>query len=414
METQCSCDIFDQQLAVGEHPLETNSSALSSIRYAKTTCMTQTSTNNRNTRKDFSETCSAVMQIESLSENDQIKYGAQPEHKYSISHKIDVLLTMATACRTEDGNVDAVGMNSLLDTIEEIDNTNDALINFVGVALGNAKIDLIEAPKGGARGRSVSKVFSRSEELVRELSSLARLRSPEFTHFTIPAPLAAAKIKDANDTAVLVSKIDDGSSRDGRAFAQLHTRPDNSGDSLSNNYLSVQIDRARHLASVIAKTYVNYPDIIQLDMDEVLRQLEQVIEECRCDRSVSAIVHGDAHPGNLFWDFSKGVTFIDTPSLHYSMDSKGNPIGAPEDDVANFERRFVHYCRQASIEENEIESLRNAFEQEYHNCNGATLSKKKLKLFGLRYVFGDLIQACKRDCSKDIRAAIDSLKQVLG
>ncbi|CAF0909165.1 unnamed protein product [Adineta steineri] len=55
---------------------------------------------------------------------------SQFEHPYSIDQKIEDLLDMAIKCRTADGSVDSFGMSLLLDKLEEIDNTDDALIKW--------------------------------------------------------------------------------------------------------------------------------------------------------------------------------------------------------------------------------------------------------------------------------------------
>ncbi|CAF4177050.1 unnamed protein product [Adineta steineri] len=382
---------------------------------------------------------------------------SQFEHPYSIDQKIEDLLDMAIKCRTADGSVDSFGMSLLLDKLEEIDNTDDALIKFTEAVLGGVKVKLQKNSGGGAKGRSgatiyfvydrsamvaVCKIFPKCEELVRELSSLSRLRQPEFTSFTIPAPLATAKIKDSNDAGVLVSTVAQGESiadlidsvrkattisdRNNilnqlqkavvdiaRALAELHTKPIGSGDLALDSYLTESIRRARRLVSVVAKEHAKLLDIFDFKIDEVRQQLEHLIEECLCEKSKAAIVHGDAHPGNLFWDSTAGVTFINTPSLHYSMDSMGKPIGTPERDIASFEGRLVELCRKAGISKNEGKSFRNSFLKEYHARNGASLSEKKLKFFHLRFALGELVQACNNERSKDIQEAIVSLKQLL-
>ncbi|CAF4152603.1 unnamed protein product, partial [Adineta steineri] len=203
------------------------------------------------------------------------------------------------------------------------------------------------------------------------------------------------------------------------ALAELHTKPIGSGDLALDSYLTESIRRARRLVSVVAKEHAKLQDIVDLDIDKVHNQLEHLIEECLCEQSKAAIVHGDAHPGNLFWDSLAGVTFIDTPSLHYSMDSMGKPIGTPERDIASFEGRLVELCRKAGISKNESKSFRDTFLNNYDAEKGGSLSEKKLKFFQLRFVLGELVQACNNERSKDIQGskdiqeAIVSLKQIL-
>ncbi|UJR12443.1 hypothetical protein I4U23_016619 [Adineta vaga] len=437
MNTENNC-LLDAQLTSDSYKLRTTSNTISSLRLSETISVVQTTTSNR---------------VELFSNNCEITY----ESNIGWS---DDLFSMAIKCRTADGSVDPFGNKLLLDKLEEIANTEEALVEFTKVACGGIQIKLVKNAGGGARGRSeatiyfvhdisdtivaVCKIFPKNEELVRELSSLSRLREPEFTHFKIPAPLAAAKIKvNTNYVGVLVSEIARGQSiadlidsmremmtineRDNvfsqllkavtetaRAFAQLHRQPCDSRDSALKSYLISSINRTRHLTLVLDKEYTHHQDIVQLNINKVQLQLEQLIAECQNEHSYAAIVHGDAHPGNLFWDSTAGVTFIDTQSLHSSMDSKGKPIGTPERDIASFGERFVTLCRKSGIHEDNINLLYNTFWQEYHVCNGVDLSENKLKFFAVRFLLGELVQACNNKHSEDIKAAIVSLKQVLG
>ncbi|CAF0987453.1 unnamed protein product [Adineta steineri] len=441
---------LEAQCLMSGSQLKTNSNAVSSIHFAGEVCVEQTLPNEN---ESFSE----MVPLE-VCDYQQAFMVSQFEHRYLIDQKIEDLLDMAIKCRTADGSVDSSGMSLLLDKLEEIDNTDDALIKFTEAVLGGVQVKLQKNSGGGAKGRSgaaiyfvydgsamvaVCKKFPTSEELVRELSSLSRLRKPEFTRFKIPAPLAAAKIKDSDYAGVLVSRVAQGQSIAdlidsitkattisarknilnqlqnasvdiARALAELHTEPDSSGVFALRSYLIESINRARRLVSVVAKEHAKLQDIVDLDIDKVHNQLEHLIEECLCEQSKAAIVHGDAHPGNLFWDSTAGVTFIDTPSLHYSMDSMGKPIGTPERDIASFEGRLVELCRKAGISENESKSFRNSFLKEYHARNDASLSEKKLKFFQLRFALGELVQACNNERLKDIQEAIVSLKQILG
>ncbi|CAF0986594.1 unnamed protein product [Adineta steineri] len=455
MDTE-NYSLLETQLSIGGSQLKTNSNAVSSIHFAGKVCVEQTSTSEN---ESFSE----MVPLE-MYDYQEASMLSQSEGTYSVGQKIDDLLDMAIKCRTADGSVDPPGMSLLLDKLEEIDNTDDALIKFTKAVLGGVQVKLQKNSGGGAKGRSgaaiyfvydgsamvaVCKKFPTSEELVRELSSLSRLREPEFTCFKIPAPLAAAKIKDSDYAGVLVSKVAQGESIAdlidsitkattisarknilnqlqkavvdiARALAQLHTEPIGSGNLALNSYLTKSINRVRHLVSVVAKEHAKLQDIFVFKIDEVRQQLDHLIEECCCEQSKAAIVHGDAHPGNLFWDSSVGVTFIDTPSLHYSMDSMGKPIGTPERDIASFEGRLVELCRKAGISENESKSFRDTFLNNYDAEKGGSLSEKKLKFFQLRFVLGELVQACNNERSKDIQGskdiqeAIVSLKQILG
>ena len=380
-----------------------------------------------------------------------------------MGKRIEFFLEEVTTCRTADGRVNPLAMKSLLHKLVEIDNTNDAWSKFTADALGVLSVRLEEVENGRATGWSgasvylvqgasgvvvaVMKIFPKLEELVRELSSLARLRSCEFTQFTIPYPLGVAKINNSNDAGILVStvargksiadliadvgksstesdrrnaltQLKDASKAVARALAQLHTQPTGSGGCLSNSCLSVQIDQARKLAKEFAAESWTYQESTQLDTNKVQYQLENLVQKCLNDCSSSALVHGDAHPGNIFWDSDAGVTLIDTPTLHFSMDSEGKPIGAPERDIAIFYQRIGHFGRRANVSENETQMVQEIFLSAYDYYGGATRSAKKLRMFGARYVLGDLLLTGKEYMRSSVslsnlQAEIVALKQIL-
>jgi hypothetical protein len=87
------------------------------------------------------------------------------------------------------------------------------------------------------------------------------------------------------------------------------------------------------------------------------------------------LVHGDFHPGNVFWKASAPVkvTFIDTGRMHRSMRPDGTPIGPPELDVATFEWELGHYGLELGLNPGEVATLR-ASRQVYHDFGGARLS----------------------------------------
>jgi len=390
---------------------------------------------------------------------------------------VDAVLQQATTCRTPEGLVDRAAAADLLDGLPTIDPTThgvaEALTLFTAEALGRESVELQAVSSGGAKGQSgapvflarddsgavvaVAKIFPRPEELVSELSSLERLCSPQFTRFAVPAPHAAALLPDeAGPAGVLVFAVapgrsiddlieavhaSDSSSRESAlevlnravvdvaiALAELHTVPAGSGGRVSTSYLDFHVDLARRLAETVIADPEVYQTMGLLDLRKFRGLLDESIANARSDSSAAALVHGDAHPGNFFWDPSKGVTFIDTPTCHYSMDAKGAPIAAPERDISNFDQRLAHYCRQFDLTESETTGLRHAFLDAYNSAGGAELSESKLKMFGARSVLNKLVQIGERvkntqhtslednslGFDVDLRAEIDLLKRALG
>jgi hypothetical protein len=285
--------------------------------------------------------------------------------------------------------------------------------------LSGAPVYLVRADSGEVV--AVAKIFPKTEEFVRELSSLQRLRSPEFQHFTAPDPRAAGVVSTPDGPAGLLlsdvaagRSIDDliadvgqatGAEREHRmavlsqavtdtaaALAELHTRPEGSGRPVAASYLDFHTGLARRLADVIGADRRLYEDIGGLPVDELSRRIDEAIAASQQDPGRAALVHGDAHPGNFFWHPSEGVTFIDTPTFHYSVDDHGRPIAAPERDVSNFEQRLAHYGRVLDLQPAEVARLRQTFLDAYHEAGGPQLNDGTLRMFGGRSVLNKLLQ----------------------
>lgn len=355
----------------------------------------------------------------------------------------------AADSRTPEGLVDPDVVSSLIDSLPTLDLTRPGtteLIRFVADALGQ-DVSLAQVGGGGAKGLSgapvylvrgesgeivaVAKIFPKTEEFVRELSSLQRLRSPEFEHFRAPEPRAVGVVRTPDGPAgLLVSDlaagraIDDvisdaglaaGAERERRmaeltqavtdtatALAELHTRPAGSGRPVAESYLDFHTGLARRLADQVVAQRDIYEIRGGLRVEELSQRIDDAIAASRQDSGRAALVHGDAHPGNFFWHPEQGVTFIDTPTFHYSVDDHGMPIAAPERDVSNFEQRLAHYGRMLQLRPEEVADLRQSFRDAYREAGGPQLHDGTLHMFGARSVLNKLIQL-----GDEVRAIIE-------
>jgi uncharacterized protein (DUF2252 family) len=84
----------------------------------------------------------------------------------------------------------------------------------------------------------------------------------------------------------------------------------------------------------------------------------------------AALTHGDAHPGNFFYDPRVGTTLIDTPNLYFSMDEKRNPAGFPARDVAKLYQSLAIAGRGSGLSPEEALRLQRAFLQAYSDAGG--------------------------------------------
>jgi hypothetical protein len=102
-------------------------------------------------------------------------------------------------------------------------------------------------------------------------------------------------------------------------------------------------------------------------------------------------MHGDAHPGNIFWDPAARVTFIDISHGHFGMDSAGAPIGSPARDVANMVERLAHFSVEAGFQWHETQDLRSAFLDAYQRSGGPSIPEAAVTGFAVRFALRDVL-----------------------
>lgn len=64
------------------------------------------------------------------------------------------------------------------------------------------------------------------------------------------------------------------------------------------------------------------------------KKIDKVVNDAIAHPGQASLVHGDAHPGNFFWDqASEQLTAIDTPTMHYSMGELMKAIATDDERV---------------------------------------------------------------------------------
>ncbi|KAJ5118280.1 hypothetical protein N7448_009994 [Penicillium atrosanguineum] len=106
-----------------------------------------------------------------------------------------------------------------------------------------------------------------------------------------------------------------------------------------------------------------------LDVDELARQMHGLTTECENyvnNTPYAAVVHGDAHPGNFFYDHATGqVTVIDCTTLHSSLDVNGEADGVLERDLGHFVHMLRRTGEQYGMTESEMKTCISAFMDVY-------------------------------------------------
>ncbi|GAB4060036.1 hypothetical protein GCM10028775_73940 [Catellatospora paridis] len=338
------------------------------------------------------------------------------------------VLDRARTVRADGGAVIPQAVAGLIDGAQMLANGADgrpAVADFAAAVLGRP-VHLAEITGStGAKGLSgapvmlvqdddgrnigVVKAFPDAEEFARELSALQRLRSREFTRFGTPAALGIAASPQRH--GVVVSALAPGQAIDdlitevgrstgaewapafrrlewsvvgvGAALADLHTAAAGSGRPVAREFLDRHIAVVRKWTGQVVDTMRTLQDR-DWGLDQLTRRVEQTIAEARDVRGWAALAHGDAHPGNFFWHPERGLTVIDLPMLHHAMDGAGNPIGAPERDLAFFEIKLADFGMSLGLKPEELAHLRLAFRNGYRDAGGPDPDPRLMALFGVR------------------------------
>ncbi|MFC7762055.1 phosphotransferase [Catellatospora bangladeshensis] len=293
--------------------------------------------------------------------------------------------------------------------------------------LSGAPVMLAHDADGNRIG--VVKAFPDAEEFARELSGLQRLRTGEFTRFGTPAPLGVAVTPQRH--GVIVSALAPGKPVDdllgevgvssgaswaqayrhlersvagvGAALADLHTAAAGSGGPVARAFLDRHVAVVRKWTGQLVDTLDNLPRHT-VDLDGLTARVEEVITAAVGAAGRATLAHGDAHPGNFFWHPQQGLTVIDLPMLHYSMDDNGGPIGAAERDVAYFDIKLHDFGADLGLKPEELAHLRKTFRDAYRIAGGPDPDPALMALFGVRgavHVLKEVPYRALRDGKRD-------------
>jgi Ser/Thr protein kinase RdoA (MazF antagonist) len=230
-----------------------------------------------------------------------------------------------------------------------------------------ARVYLIleKLPDGKERPISAVKIFPRTAEQRREfageLSALDRLNKlPAIKGQGVVSAQAAAKT--AQGHGVLFMSAAPGRSldamllslgrgeisldpvltafrRNGEALARLHLATSRSDKPSSPALEAMTRDLKTKFAEIQKLVATSKdPQVVRLaaDLRAAPPQVQPLIDGVMKNPGASAIVHGDFHPGNVFYDqTSDRITLIDAARVHDSIDQAGQGILSPARDVAS-------------------------------------------------------------------------------
>jgi aminoglycoside phosphotransferase (APT) family kinase protein len=132
---------------------------------------------------------------------------------------------------------------------------------------------------------------------------------------------------------------------------------------------------------------------VGIDVAELQSRIDTLVARFRANPGRAALVHGDAHPGNYFYNPATGVTIIDTTTLHFSIDARGRPIGAPSRDIAYFTQQVAHYSVTLKLTPTEVAALQTVFRRAYTAAGGVGTTAEADAFFRARPSLGWLMRA---------------------
>ncbi|MGW0809981.1 phosphotransferase [Nonomuraea sp. NPDC002799] len=341
----------------------------------------------------------------------------------------------AAGTRTATGGVDPDALRRLLDSLPVVPRAEAAMRRFARNAV-NATGDVTLVPVGGgfsgapvlrildARNTllGVLKIFPSQEQFAMELSALVRLGRVRIVGGRAVSALGVARTARRPGAAGMVvlsaapGRDVEGMMRDtgaapagperrrgmrdlraavagiARTLAGLHTAPAGSGGAVAPAFLQRHLDDMLRRRSQLTALRAELAGV-GIDVAELQARIDTLVARFRARPGGSAMVHGDAHPGNYFFSPATGVTMIDTTTLHFSIDARGRPIGAPSRDVANFAQQVAHYSVDLKLTPAETAQLQSVFRRAYVAAGGTGTTPEADAFFRARTSLGWLTRA---------------------
>jgi len=341
----------------------------------------------------------------------------------------------ASATRTPTGGVDPDALRRLMDSLPVVPQAEPEMRAFARHAV-NAAGDVTLVPVGGgfsgapvlrildARNTllGVLKVFPDTAQFAMELSALARLGRVRIVGGRAVSALGVARTSTSPGAAGMVvstaaaGRDVEGMMREtgatpagperrrmfralsaavasiGHTLAKLHTTPAGSGGAVADAFLKRHIDDMLDRKSQLTGLRTQLGSV-GIDVSALRSRIDTLVAGFRANPGGAALVHGDSHPGNYFYDPGTGVTIIDTTTLHFSIDAHGRPIGAPSRDIANFTQQVAHYSVTLKLTPTEVASLQATFRRAYSVSGGAGTTAEADAFFRARASLGWLMRA---------------------
>ncbi|MFJ7217695.1 phosphotransferase [Amycolatopsis sp. NPDC098790] len=360
----------------------------------------------------------------------------------------------AAGTRTPTGDVDPDALERLMASLPVVPTAPSSLRRFARTAV-RAAGDVQLVPVGGGYSGApvqrildaggtllgVLKIFPSREQFAMELSALARLGRVRIVDGRAVAALGVARasrrpttaglvvtsaargqdvegmMKETGDTprgperTKLFAELSTAVAGIGRTLARLHTSPKGSGGAVADAFLR------RHIDDVLDRRgkLPGFRDQLihaGIDLGALQSRIDALVAGFRAHPGGSALVHGDAHPGNYFFHAGDGVTIIDVTTLHLSIDARGNPIGAPSRDVGVFAQQLAHYSVTLRLNRAEVATLQAVFRSAYTGAGGTSTTPQADAFFQARASLGWLMRVLTDLRARTVRRVVPPIDPV--
>lgn len=374
---------------------------------------------------------------------------------------------LINALRTPNGSIDSAALSRLLGALPTLPtNSPDSVRSYASQILGlpEQALDFRVVRSGGSFGHQgksdapVTLVYNTEgnllaaikqfpvdqvNEMAGELSGLQTLNQLNLNGVHTVTVLGAARLPNGEGVLIAspargvtidhlmirVGNAAPGAAQDaamaelreavyrvGQALAKFHTIPPGSGQYPATT-LERQLNSAESIAAEIAERIAALNEdhiVIDLNTEDMITRVSTLANQARLNPGFASFVHGDFHPGNIFFDKEFGITFIDTLRLHESINAEGVPIGAPARDFAAFLHKLATFGAEYGIPAEKITELQSLFEEAYVASAGR-MSPETQQFFLARTALGVFLSALKDGESGDaLQAQTEIFKQALG
>lgn len=203
----------------------------------------------------------------------------------------------------------------------------------------------------------------------------------------------AGRLPDGPERQVAINELRDAMRRIGVAGAELHTVPPGSAvrpATALQEHIGIVKEKLEKIVAALPKLKLEKGSE-RLSARDLQTRVDELIEGVKRNPGAASVIHGDFHPGNIFFDKEKGVTLIDLGRLHESLDVGGRPIGPPARDYAGFHQEITHFGRILKLRDSEIDELSNIFKEAYQR-KGPALTDEATRFFRARTAMGEFIK----------------------